>query len=97
MFCKYEIDVFWTHVSDIVIDLSMYEMLVLEFSLCSLMNKLSKTNRALSVFQSDIHGGSAPVPLLGGALHHIKFTSPYRLQPNNYTYILNSLKCAKNL
>ena len=32
MFCTYEVDVFYTHVYDVVIDLSMHEMLVLELT-----------------------------------------------------------------
>jgi len=64
-------DVFGTRVFDIVIDLSMYEMLVLESPLRSLINKLSKTDRVLWVFQLNIHGGSVPAhsPSVG-ALHY---------------------------
>jgi len=72
MFCKFEMDVFGTHVFDIVLDLSMYKMLVLEFLLCPPLNKLSKAHRALWVFQLNIHGGSAPNPFSGGALHQRK-------------------------
>jgi len=32
MFCTYEEDIFYTHVYDVVIDLSMYEILVLELT-----------------------------------------------------------------
>ena len=60
MFCKFEMDVFRIHVIDIVFDLSTYENFVLEFPLRSPMNTLSKTHRALRVFQLSIHGGSAP-------------------------------------
>ena len=63
--CKFEMDIFGTHVFDIVFNLSMYEMLVLEFLLRSPMNKLSKANRVLWVFQLNIHGGSAPDNPLG--------------------------------
>ena len=41
-------------------------MLVLEFPLCSSLNKLSKAHRALWVFQLNIRGGSASDPLSGG-------------------------------
>ena len=58
MFCKFEMDVFGTH----VLDLSMYKMLVLEFPLRSPMNKLSKAHRALWVFQLNTRGGSALDP-----------------------------------
>ena len=59
-------DVFCTHVFDIVFDLSMYEMLVLEFPVYSPMNKLSKTHRALWVFQLNIHGARALDPTRAG-------------------------------
>jgi len=73
MFCKFKMDVFCTHVFDIVFNLSIYEMLVLEFPLGSPMNKLSKTNRALWVFRLNIHGGSAPTPFRSGRYIRKKF------------------------
>ena len=59
------------YVYDMVLDLSMQWnicFVFFEFPLRSPMNKLSKTHRALWVFQLNIHGGSAPDPLSGGAL-----------------------------
>ena len=79
MFCKFKMNVFCTHVFDIVFDLNMYKMLVLEFPLRSPMNKLSTTHRALWVFQLSIHGGSTLDPHSGGALHVVLLTAKKKI------------------
>jgi len=81
MSCKFEMDVFCTHVFGIVFNLSMYKMLVLEFPLRSPMNKLSKIHRALWVFQLYIHGGSAPTlfPLVGALQKWYQSNNPTTL------------------
>ena len=70
MFCTYEVDICCTHVCHVVFDLSVYACFrvnLSNFSLCSPMNQLIKTNRTLWVFQLNIHGGNVPSPS-GGAL-----------------------------
>ena len=83
MSCKYVMDVFCTHVCDVVIDQSMYEMLVLELTCqtfrCahgSPVNKSIKTKKfkePCGCYSLNIHGSNATVHPRAGRYNNPSF------------------------